>query len=268
MKTIAIANQKGGVGKTTTSVNLAAALAAAGRKVLLADLDSQGNATSAMGLDEVDGRSLYRAIIGEVPVDELVQPTRLKNLHAIAADLEMAGAEIEVAQMPDHLLQLRRTLAALKEQDRFEFALLDCPPSLGVLMTNALCAADEILVPIQCEYYALEGLSKLMLVIDQLRSAANPDLYISGMVLTMFDQRTNLNSAVVKDVRAHFEEVVFETVIPRSIRFGEAPSFGRTIFEHDPGGAGSIAYSALAKEFLRRQAAGIRFVNPSPVEIE
>lgn len=263
MKTIAIANQKGGVGKTTTSVNLAAALANKGRRILLADLDAQGNATSAMQIADPSGRTLYRALIGETDVSELVCPTRFETLSCIPSDLEMAGAEIEVAQMDNHLHQLRNTLEPLKSSGDYDYILLDCPPSLGVLMTNALCAADEILVPIQCEYYALEGLSKLMMVIDQLRADANPNLFISGMVLTMFDSRTNLNSAVIKDVRDHFEEVVYRSVIPRSIRFGEAPSFGRTIFEHDPFGPGAAAYQALADEFLDRQAAGIRFVSPN-----
>ncbi|HEY8900942.1 MAG TPA: ParA family protein [Chthoniobacterales bacterium] len=266
MKTIAVANQKGGVGKTTTSVNLAAGLAAAGQRILLVDLDPQGNATSAMltGEETAERRSLYHTIVGDVPAPELVHATRFENLSTIPATLEMAGAEAEVARLDDHNKQIRKALAAIRDENKFDYAILDCPPSLGVLMTNALVAADELLVPIQCEYYALEGLGLLMQVMNLLRNGGdNPDLTISGLVLTMFDSRTNLNQAVVRDVREHFQEVVFDTVIPRSIRFGEAPSFGRTIFEHDPAGGGAQAYTALAEEFVKRQQANIRFIPPS-----
>ena len=264
MKTIAVANQKGGVGKTTTSVNLAAALASHGQRILLVDLDPQGNATSAvLGAEVEERRSLYHAIVGEVPATELIIPTRFKNLSTIPATLEMAGAEAEVARLDDHNKQIRKALATIRAENKFDYAILDCPPSLGVLMTNALVAADELLVPIQCEYYALEGLGLLMQVMNLLRNGGdNPGLTISGLVLTMFDSRTNLNQAVVKDVRDHFQEVVFDTVIPRSVRFGEAPSFGRTIFEHDPAGAGALSYAALAEEFLKRQKANMRFVPP------
>jgi chromosome partitioning protein len=265
MKTIAVANQKGGVGKTTTSVNLAAGLAAAGQRILLIDLDPQANATSAVmaGDDASERRSLYHAIVGDVPAPDLICATRFANLSTIPANLEMAGAEAEVARLDEHNKQIRKALGTVRSENRFDYAVLDCPPSLGVLMTNALVAADELLVPIQCEYYALEGLGLLMQVMNLLRDGGdNPDLTIAGLVLTMFDSRTNLNQAVVKDVREHFQEVVFDTVIPRSVRFGEAPSFGRTIFEHDPAGAGALAYLALADEFLARQKAGMRFIPP------
>ncbi len=262
MKIIAITNQKGGVGKTTTAVNLAAALAEKGLRILLADVDPQGNATSALGLSDLKGRSLYEALVNEQAATDLVTPTRIENLSIIPADHEMAGAEIEVARMETPLLQLRRVLDPLRTHGQFDYAFLDCPPSLGIWMSNALAAADELLIPIQCEYYALEGLALLVDVMERIRvSGANPDLAFCGLLMTMFDNRTNLNPAVVKEVRAHFQEVVFETVIPRTIRFGEAPSHGRTILEHDPSGAGAEAYRALATEFLQRQKNGLTFVN-------
>jgi chromosome partitioning protein len=262
MKIIAITNQKGGVGKTTTTVNLSAALAAAGQRILLVDLDPQASATSVLGLKENASGSIYQALIGERHARELILPTRIPNLSAIPAGLDMAGAEIEVARMDNHMLQLRKVLLDIRDQNAFDFALLDCPPSLGILMTNALAAADEILVPIQCEYYALEGLGLLMDVTERIRATgANPNLSISGLLLTMFDGRTNLNPQVVAEVRNHFQEVVYETVIPRTVRFAEAPSHGRTIFEHDPQGAGAAAYTALAKELLDRQNRGLAFTS-------
>jgi len=262
MKIIAVTNQKGGVGKTTTSVNLSAALAEIGQRILLVDLDPQASATSALGLKELASGSIYQALIGARPARELVQPTRMANLSAIPADLDMAGTEVEVARMDDHLLQLRRVLGDIREQNAFDFAILDCPPSLGILMLNALAAADEILVPIQCEYYALEGLSLLMEVTEKIRaSGANPGLAISGLLLTMYDMRTNLSPAVVKEVRDHFQEVVYDVVIPRTVRFAEAPSHARTILEHDPNGTGAAAYRALAKELLERQSRGLAFTS-------
>jgi len=263
MKIIAITNQKGGVGKTTTTVNLSAALAELGQRVLLVDLDPQASATSVLGLKEAASGSIYQALIGARPARELILPTRMPNLSAIPADLDMAGAEIEVAQhMDDHMLQLRKVLGDIREQNAFDFVLLDCPPSLGILMTNALAAADEILVPIQCEYYALEGLGLLMAVTDKVRASGNnPGLSISGLLLTMYDIRTNLSPAVVKDVREHFQEVVYDTVIPRTVRFAEAPSHGLTILEHDPSGTGAAAYRSLAKEFLDRQSRGLAFTS-------
>lgn len=266
MKILAVANQKGGVGKTTTSVNLAAGLAARGKNVLLVDLDPQGNASSAVGADLDNPPTLYGPMTGAAGIGSCLTPTRLENLSLVAANIDLAGLEIEVARMENHLGQLRRALQPLREEAAFDFAILDCPPSLGILMTNALAAADQLLVPVQCEYYALEGLQKLMFVMGQIReSGANPGLTLSGLLMTMFDARTNLAAAVVRDVREHFQEVLYETVIPRSVRLSEAPSFGRTIFEHDPHGAGAAAYGNLADEFLRRQAANLAFVNaPTP----
>ncbi len=266
MKILAVANQKGGVGKTTTSVNLAAGLATHGQRVLLVDLDPQGNATSAVAAEIENPPTLYGPLTGTSDVRSAISPTRIENLALIAANIDLAGLEIEVARMDDHLQQLRRTLQPLRDENAFDFAILDCPPSLGILMTNALAAADQLLVPVQCEYYALEGLGKLMFVMGQIRdSGANPALTLSGLLMTMFDRRTNLAEAVVKDVRAHFQEVLYDTVIPRTVRLSEAPSFGRTIFEHDPRGPGAEAYGKLAKEFLQRHEANLAFVNaPMP----
>ncbi|HXM32793.1 MAG TPA: ParA family protein [Chthoniobacterales bacterium] len=253
MKIIAIANQKGGVGKTTTAVNLGFALAGEGVRVLLIDLDPQGNATSSLGMQELEGESLYEPLLGGVSVAEKILPTRLPRLFIVPADLDLAGAEVEIARMSDHLTRLKETLRPLRADDTFDYVLLDCPPSLGILMTNALAAADELLTPIQCEYFALEGLVKIVRVIEQVReSGANDNLEIGGIVMTMFDSRTNLSAQVVADVREHFGERVYETVIPRTVRLSEAPSFGKSVFEHDSNGTGARAYRALAKEFIQR----------------
>jgi len=253
MKIIAIANQKGGVGKTTTSVNLSACLAAKGKRVLLIDLDPQANATSALGLTGVEGQSLYGALIGQSTAAEKVMPTRFDSLWIIPADIDLAGAEIEVARFEDHLTRLRTVLDPIRGDAPFDFVVMDTPPSLGILMTNAIAAADEVLVPLQCEYFALEGLSKICNVIDQIRdSGVNQALALSGIVMTMFDSRTNLSQQVMAEVRKHFGEIVFQTAIPRTIRLGEAPSFGKTIMEYDPNGTGAAAYKALAEEFIAR----------------
>src|ERR1700731_4230873 len=256
MKIVAIANQKGGVGKTTTAVNLGHALAEKGQRILIVDLDPQGNATSAFGMQELENQSLYESLLGNESIVEKVMPTRIDRLFLVPANLDLAGAEVEIARMSDHLMRLAETLSTLRNDRTFDFILIDCPPSLGILMTNALAAADELLTPIQCEYFALEGLVKIVRVVEQVRdSGANDQLEISGIVMTMFDSRTKLSGQVVGEVRTHFSERVYDTVIPRTVRLSEAPSFGKSILEYDPKGSGAEAYRALAREFLRRHAA-------------
>jgi chromosome partitioning protein len=253
MKIIAVANQKGGVGKTTTSVNLGCALAEEGLRILIIDLDPQGNATSSFGLQGLEGETLYEPLLGSVSIAEKILPTRVERVFIVPADLDLAGAEVEIARMENHLTRLADTLAPLRSDETFDYVLLDCPPSLGILMTNALAAADELLTPIQCEYFALEGLVKIVRIIEQVRdSGANDRLEIGGIVMTMFDSRTNLSAQVVTDVREHFGERVYETVIPRTVRLSEAPSFGKSILEYDTNGTGARAYRALAREFIRR----------------
>src|SRR5947208_5102318 len=255
MKIVAIANQKGGVGKTTTAVNLGAALAELGHRILLVDLDPQANATSSFGLQDVDQISLYEPLLGEASITEKIFPTRRDHLFIVPADLDLAGAEVEIARMPNHLTRLAETLKPLHADETFDFVLLDCPPSLGILMSNALAAADELLTPIQCEYFALEGLVKIVRVVEQVRdSGANPNIQIGGILMTMFDSRTNLSAQVVAEVRQHFAAKVYDTVIPRTVRLSEAPSFGKTILEYDQRGAGSSPSRSLAREFIKRHS--------------
>jgi chromosome partitioning protein len=265
MKLLAIANQKGGVGKTTTAVNLSTCLAAKGKRVLLIDLDPQGNATSALGLEGTSGQSLYEALIGHSNIKDKIVTTRFKGLSMIPADLDLAGAEIEVARLDDHLTRLREVLADFSRQSGFDYLFLDCPPSLGILMTNALAAADQLLIPLQCEYFALEGLSKIVHLVSQMR-AVNEALSIGGIIMTMYDARTNLSQQVVNEVRKHFPSLVYQTIIPRSVRLGEAPSFGKPIIEYEPNGAGATAYRALAEEFVQRETGQIKFVNGSALQ--
>lgn len=255
MKIIAIANQKGGVGKTTTAVNLSVALAERGLRLLLLDLDPQANATSSLGMQELASESIYDSLLGDVSAAEEVLPTRIPGLFLIPADLDLAGAEIEIARMNDHLTRLKQALAVFRADQTFDYILIDCPPSLGILMTNALAAADEILAPIQCEYFALEGLVKIVRVVEQVRdSGANDHVQIGGILMTMFNSRTNLSAQVVAEVRQHFGERVYRMIVPRSVRLSEAPSFGKSILEHDPHGVGAYAYRAVAREFLKRHS--------------
>ena len=250
-----MANQKGGVGKTTTSVNLAACLAEKGRSVLLIDFDAQANATSGLGVEKTEGVSLYPVLLGQADPRDFIRPTAFKRLDLIPAEVNLAGAEIEVARLDRYLHRLRDALQPLLAENRYDVILIDCPPSLGILTMNALCASHGLIMPIQCEYYALEGLSVMVRLIEQLRaSGANPDLTVEGIVMTMFDSRTNLAQQVVQQVTEYFGDKVYATVIPRSVRLSEAPSFGKPVIEYDKHCTGAVAYRNLAKEFLKRRA--------------
>jgi chromosome partitioning protein len=253
---IALANQKGGVGKTTTTVNLAAGLAERGRRVLILDFDPQANATSGVGLPKTDGVSLYPVLLGERRIEDVIADTAIPRLSIIPAEVNLAGAEVDVPQMDRYLHKLADALRPLAESDRFDLIFVDCPPSLGILTMNALTASDAILLPIQCEYYALEGLSVMIRLIERIRgSEANPRLEIEGILMTMYDQRTNLSNQVVQQVVEHFGDKVYETMIPRSVRVSEAPSYGQPVLLYDRNCTGATSYRQLAKEFLKREAA-------------
>jgi chromosome partitioning protein len=252
-KVIAVANQKGGVGKTTTSVNLSACLAAAGQRILLLDLDPQANATSGIGLEKVEGASIYRVFLGEGTLLEKIKPTVFERLEVVPSEMDLCAADLELARMENHLFRLKQALQPVVESQRFDLILIDCPPSLGVLTLNAFAACDGILVPLQCEYYALEGISMMNRVLSQLRDAqVNPTLDIFGVLMTMFDGRTKLCNEVVGEVRNRLGAKVFDTNIPRSTRLAEAPSFGKPIIHYDKYSAGSAAYEVFSQEFLTR----------------
>lgn len=246
---LAVSNQKGGVGKTTTAINLAAALAAFDKRVLLVDLDPQANATSGLGFSKKEEPTVYRALIsGELPA--VVRPTSFANLWVAPSGRDLVGAEIELVEIPDREAKLRYALGPIRGD--YDYIIVDCPPSLSLLTVNALAAADAVLVPIQTEYFALEGLTELLETVERVRNLFNPLLAMEGIVLTMFDERTNLARQVVDDIRKHFGDRVFETVIPRNIRLGEAPSFGKPVLSYDIKSKGAEAYIALGRELLAR----------------
>jgi chromosome partitioning protein len=250
---LAIANQKGGVGKTTTAVNLATALAACGKQVLLVDLDPQGNASTGLGLHpEQRRRNVYQVLIGEMPLADGVVDTDVPGLSILPADVDLSGAELELIDIPQREYLLRQALAG---DDSYDYILIDCPPALGLLTLNALVAAAAVLVPLQAEFYALEGLSHLVRTIKRVKRAFNAPLEIQGIVLTMFDRRNNLCDMVAKDVREHMGDFVYDTVIPRNVRVSEAPSHGKPVLLYDVACAGSQAYIHLAREILRREQA-------------
>lgn len=262
-KIICIANQKGGVGKTTTSVNLSSALATLDKKVLLVDMDPQGNASSGLGLKRYESQdsNIYHVLIGEKTLSEVIQVTKIKNLHVVSANPDLVGAEIELVDMPHREYRLKNAMATVS--NKYDYILIDCPPSLGLLTLNALTAADSFLVPLQCEYYALEGLSQLLNTAGIIKKNLNPSLHIEGIALTMFDTRNNLSHQVVTEIRNHFADKVFASIIPRNVRLSEAPSHGQSIFEYDAKSIGATKYMELAIELDEKTQSAAKNRNTS-----
>jgi chromosome partitioning protein len=254
-RVVAVANQKGGVGKTTTAINVATSIAMSGQQVLLIDVDPQGNLTSGVGLkgERTSAGTVYEALLTDAPADSFLLATRVDNLKLIAADRNLTGAEIEMVPLDRREHRLKRIVDALR--DRFDYIFIDCPPSLGLLTLNALVAADAVLIPLHCEYFALEGLADLVGTMRRVRGTLNPSLDIEGVLLTMYDDRTNLGQLVARDVREFFKDKVFNTIIPRNVRLGEAPSHGVPAVLYDGKSRGAVAYVALAQEMLARRAA-------------
>ena len=251
-KVISVANQKGGVGKTTTTVNLATLLAKKGKKVLLIDTDPQGNATSGLGVTKELENSVYDILVGETTFEETVQETAIKNLKVCPSNISLAGAEVELVSMMSREQRLKVKLDEVKEQ--YDYILIDCPPSLGLITLNAFTASDSVLIPVQCEYFALEGLGQLLNTVNLVKKHLNKNLEIEGALLTMYDARTNLSNQVVKEVKKYFEEKVYKTVIPRNVRLSEAPSYGMPISIYDPRSKGAKAYEKFAREILKNNS--------------
>ena len=248
-RVISIANQKGGVGKTTTSINISTILAKKGKRVLLIDADPQGNATSGIGIEKKTEKSIYDVIIEETKIEEVVLETQVKNLKICPSNINLAGAEVELVSMMSREYRLKERIE--EEKENYDYIIIDCPPSLGLITLNAFTASDSVLIPVQCEYYALEGLEQLMNTVNLVKKHLNKELELEGAVLTMYDARTNLSNQVVKEVKNYFEDKVYKTVIPRNVRLSEAPSFGMPISLYDPKSKGAKCYDKLVKEILK-----------------